>query len=353
MVSQVLGVVKMVMRMIAIAVVAAALLAVFSVGDAVHADDGDYAALKKLITENRVGERVKLDANDKLTIPTDPNGGVAYRLESVDIDGSTGAMTTTSQGVARFHLPATDAHKDKTAIDGNGIAIYAGTSYHIALDAAEDGFSAYVAVNDSTAPTRYEFGYDLPSGFKLSEDGAGGIEILNSDNEVVGDIAPPWAVDANGAAVRTAFKLVDDDLVQTIQHSGAAYPVVADPTVTLGWRIYLWFDVPDEVSRVAQWSAVIHIMSAIRPCTAIATLASGAAGALCWGAYIYWGMAGADAINSVISRLPSNPPDDCQLVLAFRLGLLEYVEHSGCGTSVKERVIERVSASELWSELFG
>ena len=165
----------------------------------VFADGEDYAALKKLITENRVGERVKLDANDKLTIPTDPKGGVAYRLESVDIDGSTGAMTTTSHGVARFHLPATDAHENKTAIDGNGIAIYAGTSYHIALDAAQDGFSAYVAINDSAAPTRYEFDYDLPSGFKLSEDGAGGIEILNSENEIVGDIAPPWAVDANGA----------------------------------------------------------------------------------------------------------------------------------------------------------
>lgn len=236
----------MIKRMIAIAAIAAVVLAVFSVGDTAQADGEDYAALKKLITENRVGERVKLDANDKLTIPTDPKGGVAYRLESVDVDGSTGAMTTTSHGVARFHLPATDAHENKTAIDGNGIAIYAGTSYHIALDAAQDGFSAYVAVNDSAAPTRYEFDYDLPSGFKLSEDGAGGIEILDSENEVVGDIAPPWAVDANGASVRTAFKLVGDALVQTIQHSGAAYPVVADPRITYGWAVFLRWDLTED-----------------------------------------------------------------------------------------------------------
>ena len=340
--------------MIAIAA-AAALLAVFSVGDAVHADDGDYAALKKLITENRVGERVKLDANDKLTIPTDPKGGVAYRLESVEIDGSTGAMTTTSHGVARFHLPATDAHKDKTAIDGNGIAIYAGTSYHIALDAAEDGFSAYVAVNDSTAPTRYEFGYDLPSGFKLSEDGEGDIEILNPENTVVGDIAPPWAVDANGAAVRTAFKLVDDDLVQTIQHSGAAYPVVADPTLTIGFFLYLWFDVPEDVDNATNWHNYIYGISGVGLCASF-TFVSTWVGVICGATYVVWGDGGSTAITEAIRELPNNPPDDCQLVLAFSYrrypGLLSYVEHSGCETNFRRHALDSIVPARILRRLF-
>ena len=343
----------MVMRMIAIAAVVAALLAVFFVGDAVHADDGDYAALKKLITENRVGERVKLDANDKLTIPTDPKGGVAYRLESVDIDGSTGAVTTTSQGVARFHLPATDAHKDKTAIDGNGIAIYAGTSYHIALDAAEDGFSAYVAVNDSTAPTRYEFGYDLPSGFKLSEDGAGGIEILNSDNEVVGDIAPPWAVDANGAAVRTAFKLVDDDLVQTIQHSGAAYPVVADPRVSLGFGgIYVRYDISDgaddaidDAENLAEAIVTANCVGSVSvlvaalgiPSGGVAAAIGAAIGSAWCGTATYIKGQVIDALDDVGDDIPTAnwlTPDDCTLLvrLGFDGAVPNRVEVEDCGT---------------------
>ena len=341
-------------RMIAIAVMAIAILAVFSVGDAAQADGGDYAALKKMITENRVGERVKLNANDKLTIPTDPKGGVEYRLESVNLDASTGAMTTIPRGVARFHLPATDAHKNKTAIDSNGIAIYAGTSYHIALDAAQDGFSAYVAVNDSSAPTRYEFGYDLPSGFKLSEDGAGGVEILDSENEVVGDIAPPWAVDANGAAVATAFKLVDDDLIQTIQHSGAAYPVVADPRYTLGRNIYVWWDVPEDVSSANNSLALISAILGTAACGGYAYATGGMGGVICSGYYIYWGTAGNAAMTKVIRKLPSNPPSDCQVVGAFTYaGLLNYIEHSACGTSVREYVSEHLSARRIWQLLFG
>lgn len=338
-------------RMIAIAVMAIAILAVFSVGDAAQADGGDYAALKKMITENRVGERVKLDANDKLTIPTDPKGGVEYRIESVTIDGSTGTVTTASRGVARFHLPATDAHKDKTTIDGNGIAIYAGTSYHIALDAAQDGFSAYVAVNDSSAPTRYEFGYDLPSGFKLSEDGAGGVEILDSENEVVGDIAPPWAVDANGAAVATAFKLVDDDLIQTIQHSSAAYPVVADPRITLGQGIYVRYDLADDAGgtidtvknviaaiQVGNCTGVVGVVAAAMGTpTAGWLLAAGVAVGATWcGASDYTKNQTHDALEDVRDDLPTVDwlmPDDCTLLVRHRFtGFLpDRIEVENCG----------------------
>jgi hypothetical protein len=47
-------------------------------------------------------------------------------------------------------------------------------------------------------------------------------------------IAPPWAVDAAHRAVRTSYRLEGRTLVQTVQHAGARYPVVADPQVSWG-----------------------------------------------------------------------------------------------------------------------
>ena len=104
-----------------------------------------------------------------------------------------------------------------------------------------------------TPRTSYEFEFGLPSG-----DGEGGIEVLNVEGDVIGTVAPPWAVDANGDSVPTAYKLRDNILARTVEHAGAVYPVVADPSVTLGWRIYVWFDVPDDVSRSDYWLALLH-----------------------------------------------------------------------------------------------
>ena len=99
----------------------------------------------------------------------------------------------------------------------------------------------------SSAPTDYEFSFDLSGGVKLSEDGNGGIEVLNEANRVVGIVAPPWAVDSNGMTVETTFKLRDGILVQTVAHQGAAYPVVADPSFSVGWAIYArWYDLADD-----------------------------------------------------------------------------------------------------------
>ena len=178
---------------------------------------------------------MKLDANDKLQLSSDPKAGVEYRLESLSIDAVTGETTTTVEGMARFYLPATDDHKTKTVIGDNDLAIYAGDSYDIALDASEEGFAAYVYIRDASAPTSYEFEFGLPSGFKLSEDGEGGIEVLNVEGDVIGTVAPPWAVDANGDSAPTAYKLRDNVLVQTVEHVGAVYPVVSDPEVRWSW----------------------------------------------------------------------------------------------------------------------
>jgi len=218
----------------------------------------DYAKLKKLIDPNRGKDPVKLNANDKLTIPTDAKSGVAYQLQSFRLDMTTGETTTVSEGVARLYPPATDAHDDKAVLGNKDMAIYRGTNYDIAMDATDTGFSTYIVVLNENAPTDYEFEVDLPSGYKLSEDGEDGVEVLDDENNVVGVIGAPWAVDSNGNSVPTAFKLRGDSLIQTLEHSGAEYPVVADPSISFGWGVYMRWDLSEDKSGTLETVGDVH-----------------------------------------------------------------------------------------------
>jgi len=86
-----------------------------------------------------------------------------------------------------------------------------------------------ITVESTDAPTRYEFPLDLPVGTSAQQLPDGSVAVVDRTGGVVGAFAAPWAVDASGAAVPTRFTLEGDVLVQTIDHTGAAHPVVADP----------------------------------------------------------------------------------------------------------------------------
>ena len=228
----------------------------------------DYETLKELIEPNRDKDPVKLSDNDKLTIPTNPNSGVSYQLESLTYNASTGEMATVPEGVALLHLPVKDVHDNKALLGDDDMVIYRGTNFDIAVDASAKGFASYIVALNENAPTSYDFGVDLPSGYKLSEDGDGGVEVLNDENDVVGVIEAPWAVDSNGESVPTQYKLRGGALVQTLQHSGASYPVVADPDYEFGWtHISVLYDLggaddwEDEIDDaddfISTWSSAV------------------------------------------------------------------------------------------------
>ena len=206
----------------------------------------DYETLKELIEPNRDKDPVKLSDNDKLTIPTDPTDGITYRLESLHFDAATEEATTVFDGVVQLRLPAMDAHDDKAVLGDNDLAIYRGTNYDLALGATDTGFASYIVVLNENAPTDYEFEMDLPSGYKLSEDGNNGIEILDEENEIIGKMSAPWAVDADGDEIATVYKLRGNRLVQTLSHSGASYPVVADPSYSFAAAIYVRWNLVDD-----------------------------------------------------------------------------------------------------------
>ena len=94
-----------------------------------------------------------------------------------------------------------------------------------------------VVIGGPQAPTRYEFNATLPEGASLIPTPDGGVEVVDGAGEAIGFVEPPWAIDASGAAVDTRFEVRGETLLQIVDHKGAEYPVVADPSVQgdCGW----------------------------------------------------------------------------------------------------------------------
>jgi hypothetical protein len=141
----------------------------------------------------------------------------------VGLTVSTGSSTMRVQPVAAASAKA---------LSPGGLAVYANTADSVfALSSAKTGGNAgYAVMNGPGAPTDYRFMFTVdgtPAVLKLAADG--GVEVYSASGALVNSIVPAWAKDATGAAVPTSYSVEGNILTQTVTHSGAAYPVVADP----------------------------------------------------------------------------------------------------------------------------
>jgi hypothetical protein len=146
-----------------------------------------------------------------------------------------------SDGTAAIiETPATGDHsvtQDGIVADGPGDA-------EVVTRTTEGGDAqALVVVNGPADPTRYEFPVTTSGGDAVLQPQEDGSVTVSDGGEVIATIAPPWAVDRNGASVPTRYELSGTTLVQVVEHTEAmAYPVVADPKVSIGWRLYVTFN---------------------------------------------------------------------------------------------------------------
>lgn len=144
-------------------------------------------------------------------------------------------------------------------------------------------FAALLVINSAEASTEYRFDDAIPAGHTAVVQADGSITIVNESDEPAGKIEAPWAFDSEGKRIETSFVLDGGTLVQTIEHHGASYPVVADPN---------WGKIIRGVVSAAAGVAVI----------ATAVAACSGAGAVCAGYMIAANTpAVVQVINSVIS----------------------------------------------------
>ena len=206
------------------------------------------AALLALSTVNAAGTPVIADADPalaaltqvvpeiveeaKTTPPTEIPEGDVQRPFAIATDPDRTLVATVSESDIGIGMP--DA-----AGNGNqplpGLVTYAAKQPSVAYAHQRTGqiARALTIIKDSSAPTEYRFPISAPEGSMLEvEDDDGTVLIYNNDI-YLGEIDLPWAKDANGNAVPTSYRVEGMTLIQTVNHAGAAYPVVADPALKL------------------------------------------------------------------------------------------------------------------------
>ncbi|WP_405656964.1 DNRLRE domain-containing protein [Streptomyces sp. RK9] len=209
-----------------------------------------------------------VDTKWKLTPELKALGAVNSALDAADVTAattsdSTHAAIATSEGnTVRLPRSGEDAISVKSDGRGDlgitlptaqprGVNVNGNVVYHnpdspvdtVAQPSTEGAASIFQVIKNAKAPREYTTSLKLPAGASLStlENNRILISSGTGDDTVThGVIEAPWATDANGNAVPTAYRIEGSKLVQTVDFdSKTAFPVVADPKISFGWGVYL------------------------------------------------------------------------------------------------------------------
>lgn len=154
-------------------------------------------------------------------------------------------------------LPGAQSASRATRL-ANGTIAYAGSgeSFNTVIPTSS-GVQMLTTVKSASAPTQYAYAMTLPRGGQVQVLGTGQAVITDGAGKTLATVAAPWAVDANGAKVPTRFKTDGQTLTQVVDHTSGryAYPVVADPSISFGWSIYLRYS-KQEVKSLRQQGVI-------------------------------------------------------------------------------------------------
>ncbi|MGG7464985.1 MULTISPECIES: hypothetical protein [unclassified Plantibacter] len=147
------------------------------------------------------------------------------------VDSVEGLVVPTGDGGEPLRVAPAQA--GSPALDPSGLLLYEqSTSFSYAFsDAALGRTAGYSIMFDATAPSEFRYAIrigDTDASLELAEDDS--VHVLGPDGTMANIVLPPWAVDANGHSVPTSYSVEGNVLVQHVNHAGAAYPVVADPS---------------------------------------------------------------------------------------------------------------------------
>lgn len=183
------------------------------------------------------------------TAPDDaaPVDGTSESVAALQVSSATQEIAI-ADGDVSIGLPgdATDAVVDTSALPEG---LFRGTDGPV-LSTTQDGstLSSYptaegvqtiIQIPDAGAPAEYRFDVGVPEGGQLAAFDDGSVVVVDAEGAAVGGFRAPWAIDANGQAVPTAFHADGDQLVQTVEFTAdTAFPVVADPDLGTEWWGY-------------------------------------------------------------------------------------------------------------------
>ncbi|RDV44819.1 hypothetical protein DOE76_11425 [Leifsonia sp. ku-ls] len=163
-----------------------------------------------------------LDAHDLLA--ETPGGSDAAGAVSAE-----SGVTVGADAAAVSLKPATDAAGVSAA--GGAAVVYpeAGYQYAVTGEGARAD-AGYVVIGGSSAPSAFPFAVDAAgtaAQLELTADGS--VLVKNTEGEIVNVLGAAWALDAKGVSVPTWYSIDGGVVIQHVDHSRAACPVVADP----------------------------------------------------------------------------------------------------------------------------
>jgi hypothetical protein len=168
-------------------------------------------------------------------VPTN-EAALPETAEGVHLDRTTGLELRTDVG----DIAVIPVGAGRAAAPQPDVVVYAGAdaSHDFALTKAgrnAPANAAFAVAHNADAPTAYGFRFTVagqPAQLALID---GVVVVKDARGTVVNFLQPAWATDANGAAVATSYAVSGNVLTQSVEHYGAAYPVVADPVMACDW----------------------------------------------------------------------------------------------------------------------
>lgn len=219
---------------------------------------------------------------DQLTTPSDSKARRVpiYVARSTGTDLVTqipqdsGIPVSISSGgnlVATLRLPKLLG--DGKVIDANRVAFRSATEEILyTVESVEGATRIHNLIGNRNAPHSSSYEIALPPGTSHHQYPDGSIVFRDSHGTMIAGIAPPWASDANGKALKTAFTFDGKILTQDVDvsDSNIKYPVVADPYMGK----YLFYDLntrsrwngqPVYSGTKTSWGQAVHNGSYVDP----------------------------------------------------------------------------------------
>lgn len=227
---------------LASSVAVAGMAPIAAVADSSAPDQMDDVAVAELITGAEtiaVGAATPADA--AVPIIRAEGDAAAVSLESSDVQVTLGSAS------------------DAVVSESGQYALVDDSSVTYAVSYPGEGSTRFSAVLDAPTAVAPNWTFDSGTDLLLLDDGSVSV---SSGDQFLGGIDAPWAVDANGSSLPTHYVISGTTLTQIVDTTGAAFPVVADPTVNFyGPYIQVHLNRHESITAVSGYAACAAILS--------------------------------------------------------------------------------------------
>jgi hypothetical protein len=206
-------------------------------GAKVSVGDGESAIIESPI---RVESDLGGEGAEPLDLALEPVGeGFVPRNPPTELElpGSADEPIQLEGGI-QINLPTSSDHEAESIGDLNLFYPDTQTTTDTLISPVADGVEVFEQLRSPESPEQFRYGLDLPSGASLRASQIGGAEVVSANGTTLGEVAPPWAVDAQGVEVPVTMAIEGSSLHLEIPHRSRdlAYPLLLDPRYNNGYE---------------------------------------------------------------------------------------------------------------------